>query len=96
MGERSKGTFGEPDEWEFDYPWRRVKIGFWLWSMSGFQTLPTQDDVSRYDERWVSDMQLAKTLYDFQNNNSQEMRLFNKAIAIKEEQGRIKMMTGED
>lgn len=74
-GKDSK-TFGEPDEWEFDYPWEVVQTAFWLWSMSGFQRLPTQDEVMSYDPRFVSDLRLAHQIYAHQGNTSVPMRLF--------------------
>lgn len=69
-------TFGEPEEWEFDYPWDVVQTSFWLWAMSGFQRLPTQTEVMEYDPRYISDMRLAHQIYSHQGNQSAPMRLF--------------------
>jgi hypothetical protein len=75
MHETGKKVYGEPEQWEFDYSFEKVKLGFWLWEMSGFKYLPTQDEVDQYDSRWVSDMRLAQTIYAHQGNDSIEMRL---------------------
>ncbi len=63
-------AFGLPDEWDYDYPFELVKTGFWLWAASKFQRLPTQQEVKAYDPRWISDMQLAYTMYSFYRNDS--------------------------
>ena len=66
----SQGTFGLPPGWKFDYPWSMVKIGFWLWMVSGFERLPTQQEVMAYDPRWITDMQLAYQVYSFYKTQS--------------------------
>lgn len=72
----SSGVFGEPEEWEFDYPFKTIKRAFWLWSMSNFTRLPNQDEVMSYDDKYFDDMQLAMTIYSHQNNNSYVMEMF--------------------
>jgi hypothetical protein len=79
-----KKTFGEPDKWEFDYPWDIVQTGFWLWAMSGFQKLPTQDEVQAYDPRFISDMRLAHLIYSHQGNSSPLMKLFENWMQFQE------------
>ena len=68
-------TYGEPDEWEFDYPWEIIQTAFWLWAMSGFQYLPRQDEVMAYDPRFISDIRLAHMIYSHQGNKSAPMRM---------------------
>lgn len=63
-------VFGLPEEWDYDYPFEMVKTGFWLWAASKFQRLPTQDEIGKYDPRWISDMQLAYMKYSFYRNDS--------------------------
>ncbi len=70
MSSKSQGTFGLPEAWSFDYPWSVVKIGFWLWMVSGFERLPNQQEVMAYDPRWITDMQLAYQMHDFYKNRS--------------------------
>lgn len=77
-------VFGEPEEWEFDYPWSFVKTAFWLWAMSGFQRLPPQDEVWSYDPRYIDDMKLAHMLYAHQTNESPLMRIMEQAVAGEE------------
>ena len=38
--------------------------------VSDFQRLPSQDEIMRYDPRWISDMQLAHRIYSFYGNRS--------------------------
>lgn len=61
--------FGLPDEWDFDFPADDVKIGFYLWKMSGFQKFPTHDDVRKIEKRWFSDMQFAMEIYEYTHND---------------------------
>lgn len=77
-------TFGEPDEWEFDYTWEVVQTAFWLWAMSGFQRLPTQNEVMEYDPRYISDMRLAHQIYSHQGNQSAPMKLFEQWQAFNQ------------
>lgn len=74
-GESSGAQFGEPDEWEFDYPWEVIKDSMWLWSMSGFQHLYNQDEIMAFDPRYISDMRLAYRLYSHQGNQTAPMKL---------------------
>lgn len=53
--------------------------------MSGFQKLPTIDEVKSHDPRWISDMQLAQQLFAFQQNNSPVYQQAEKAQAQKAE-----------
>lgn len=69
------GSFGEPDFWRFDYPFDILQTAFWLWAMSGFQRLPTQDEVMAYDERYLSDIKLMYQIYSHQGNQSLPMQL---------------------
>lgn len=64
--------------WHFDYAWEIVKIGFWLWAMSGFKRLPHHTEVLSYDPRWISDMQLAHQLYSHKKNSSPVMQMGEK------------------
>ena len=77
-------VYGEPEEWEFDYPWTIVQTAFWLWSMSGFQRLPLQTEVMSYDPRYISDLKLAHQIYSHQGNQSAPMRLFEQWNAFNE------------
>lgn len=52
--------------------------------MSDFRHLPTQDEVRRYDRRWIDDMKLAHTLYAHQGDNSFEMLMMEKLEAAKQ------------
>jgi len=70
MSGKSRGVFGLPERWQFDYPWSLVKTGFWLWMTSGFEKLPTQEQVMAYDPRWITDMQLMYQIYAFYKNDS--------------------------
>lgn len=84
MGSNTKSqSFGEPEQWEFDYPWEVVKTAFWLWSMSGFQRLPTQEEVKQYDPRYLSDIKLAYQIYSHQNNESAPMKLLEHWSAMR-------------
>ena len=74
-------TFGEPEEWSFDYSWEVIQTGFWLWAMSDFKHLPTQDEILRYDKRYLSDIRLAYTIYSHQGNNSPIMQIFEQLTA---------------
>lgn len=74
-------VYGEPEEWEFDYPFEIVQTAFWLWSMSEFQRLPTQDEVMAYDARYISDMKLAHTIYSHQGNKSAVMQQYEQLQA---------------
>lgn len=78
---KDNSAYGEPERWEFDYPFEQVQTGFWLWAMSGFQRLPNQDEVSKYDKMWISDMKLAYQLYSFMGNQSPVMKLFEEHTA---------------
>ncbi len=73
LHDKGEPEYGEPDEWHFDFPWDEVQIGFWLWVMSDFKHLPTQQEVQQYDPRWISDMKLAYKIYSHQGNNSAAM-----------------------
>lgn len=85
MAQPGQDAYGEPEQWEFDYPWdNMVKTGFWLWAMSGFKELKTQDEIMAYDPRWIGDMHLAYTLYSHQKNQSAVMKLFENYMAFKE------------
>lgn len=37
---------------------------------SGFEKLPTQDEIMAYDPRWITDMQLMYKMYSFFKNDS--------------------------
>lgn len=76
MGKKGKKEFGEPEKWEFDYVWNKVKRGFWLWAMSGFTRPPTQDEVDLYDDNWIGDLKLAMSIYSHQNNEDPIMSLY--------------------
>lgn len=76
-------TFGEPDEWQFDYPWDVIQTAFWLWSMSDFKYLPNQDEVLAYDRRYLSDIRMAYTIYSHQGNNSPVMQIFEQLSAMQ-------------
>ncbi len=52
--------------------------------MSDFRELPNQDDIKRFDPRWIEDMKLAHTLYAHQGDNSFEMQMLEKLQAQKE------------
>lgn len=80
----SNKVYGEPDEWEFEYPWEVIQIAFWLWAMSGFKHLPNQEDVLKYDPRYISDVKLAHMIYSHQGNNSFEMKLYEQWAAFQE------------
>lgn len=69
-------VYGEPEEWEFDYPFEVIQTAFWLWAMSDFHRLPTQDEVLSYDPRYISDMKLAHTIYSHQGNKSTVMQQY--------------------
>lgn len=66
-----------------------VKTGFWIWAMSDFQRMPSQDEVAQYDPRWISDMKLMMQLYSFQTNSTSVMKVFEEQLA-KEEAIRIR------
>jgi hypothetical protein len=57
--DKEYGTIEMPSSFAFDYPFEKIKIAFWLWMVSGFEHLPTQDEIDLYDKRWISDMKLA-------------------------------------
>lgn len=85
MGDTTSGkVYGEPDEWEFEYTWEVIQIAFWLWAMSGFKYLPNQEEVLRYDPRYISDIKLAHTIYAHQANNSFEMKMYEQWMAFQE------------
>jgi hypothetical protein len=69
-------VYGEPDEWEFDYPFDFLQIAYWLWAMSDYKHLPSQDDIAKYDPRYISDMRLMVQISSHQRNNSPLMRMF--------------------
>lgn len=77
MTTKAQGQFGLPQSWKFDYPWSMVKIGFWLWMVSGFERLPTQQEVMAYDPRWITDMQLAYQIYSFYKTESPLFDILN-------------------
>lgn len=52
--------------------------------MSGWQELPSQQKVLEYDPRYISDVQLAYTIYRHQTNNSVDMQVFEQAIQKEE------------
>jgi hypothetical protein len=76
--------YGEPDEWQFDYSWDILQNAFWLWSMSGFQRLPTQEEVMNYDPRYISDIRLMHMIYSHQGNNTAVMQLYQQWEAFQE------------
>ena len=86
MTAKSQGVFGLPDKWKFDYPWSMVKIGFWLWMVSGFERLPTQKEVMEYDPRWITDMQFAYQIHSFYKTDSP---LFDILRQAEENEGEI-------
>lgn len=91
MGSSTKGSsYGEPEEWQFDYPWDTIQTAFWLWAMSGFQRLPIQEEVMAYDSRYISDMQLAYQIYSHQTNDNAIMRLYEEYNSNVEEDGTIR------
>jgi hypothetical protein len=79
----SKGNevFGEPEKWEFDYSWDVLQTAFWLFSISDFKRLPTQDEVLSYDPRYISDIKLMYWLYSYQGNQSAVMKMFTELEA---------------
>jgi hypothetical protein len=48
-----------PEEFKLHYHARMVQIGYWLFKMSDYQHLPTQDEIGSYDPNWISDIKLA-------------------------------------
>ena len=80
-GGQKDNTWDEPDEWEFDYQWSVIQDAFWLWSMSGFQRLPNQEEVLAYDPRYMSDIRLAHQIYSHQGNNSAPQQFFEQYLA---------------
>lgn len=80
-GGAKNNTWDEPDEWEFDYEWSVVQDAFWLWSMSGFQRLPSQDEVLAYDPRYLSDIRLAHQIYSHQGNSSAPQQMLEQYLA---------------
>lgn len=54
--------------------------------LSGFERLPSQDEVLEYDPRWISDMHLAYKLYAVQTNKSQIKQQFDKLISAQKQQ----------
>ena len=73
--------FGLPEKWEFDNPSNRVKKGFWIWSMTKFQRMPTPKEVDEYPDEWISDMQLAMDMYMFNTNTSPIVKMFEEYMA---------------
>jgi hypothetical protein len=63
-----------PEEYQFDWPFDIIKVAWWLWAMSDFQRLPTQDEIMLYDARYISDMQLASEIYAYTHNQHPLMR----------------------
>lgn len=79
MTSKSEGVYGLPEQYAFHYPKSLWKIGFWQWMASDFKYMPTQDEVGRYDPRWISDMQLAYTIYRFYANKDQKFQIMENA-----------------
>ncbi len=63
-------VYGLPEDFEFDALWEEVRVGFWLWKMSGFQHMPTREEVRALDPDWVGDMQMGSIIYAYMNNDS--------------------------
>jgi predicted class III extradiol MEMO1 family dioxygenase len=63
-----------------------------MWSMSDFRHLPTPDEISRYDERWISDIMLLSQIRSHQNNNNTYQQIADKANAINKAMGRGNMV----
>lgn len=84
-GSSSSKAFGTPEEWEFDYDWARVKVALWVFILSGFKVLLTQDEAGRYDPRWVDDIKLGLTFYSFVTNDHPIVRMLDEALAFKKD-----------
>lgn len=79
--ESPSDSFGEPEEWHLDYPWDILQTGYWLWAMSGYQTLPHPDDVMRYPKDWITDMKLMRNIAGHQTNQRPEQKLIDDVVA---------------
>lgn len=55
----------------------------WLWVSNGMGVMPTQDDVGRYDPRYVSDMRVLQQIYSHQKNDSVVMQLYEQHTAAQ-------------
>lgn len=74
-------TFGEPEEWHFDYPWEILKTAYWIWAMSDFKYLPHPDEVMAYPREWITDMKLMMNISGHQSNTRPEQRLVDDLVA---------------
>lgn len=77
FGDTGQQVYGEPDEWEFDYPWEFLQVAYWLWHMSDYKHLPTPEEVAKYDPRYISDMKLMVQIGMHQRNSSPLMRMLD-------------------
>ncbi len=91
--EKSTEVYGEPEKWEFDYPFDFVKLAFWLWKMSDFRHLPSQDEVAKYSSAYISDMKLAQWLYSHQGTENPMQKMVDDAVS-KEITGDVKKSRG--
>lgn len=69
--DNNEPVWGLPADFEFDAVWEDVKVGFWLWKMSGFAHFPTRQEVQALEPDWVSDMQLGTIIYSYMRNDSE-------------------------
>lgn len=74
-------TFGEPEEWHFDYPWEILKTAYWIWAMSDFKYLPHPDEVMAYPREWITDMKLMMNISGHQTNTRPEQKLVDDLVA---------------
>ncbi len=81
MAEPGGSVWGEDEEWWFDYEWEHVKIGVYLWCLSGWQRMPTQDEVLALDPKWFSDLQHARKIMMHQANKSPMMQMLEGHLA---------------
>ncbi len=64
--------------------------------MSGFKELPNQEQVGKYDPRYISDMKLAMHLYSHQHNNSPVMKMYEQWEAFNENPDAYKLHAEEN
>lgn len=60
-----------------------VRTGLWLWWLGDWKQPPTQDDVRRYDPRWLSDLQLGYRLFARGQNKTAPMKIFEEMMAMQ-------------
>lgn len=72
--------FGIGEDWRHDTDPDDARWGWYLWHMSGYQRLPTRDEVAALDHEWLSDVFFNEQIFRWLSNKSGIMGVFEKKV----------------